>query len=273
MKIIIILLLCEFCFCISLEESLSIDTNISLKNNKNETIATQIFFSKPKEYQEQNIDFDTLTSNSLASIFNWSSKDQTQANIDFNTFNINVKNINSLLDYDNAILLFEKQMRVNQDEQAYSIGLINRYTFNQFNLGFIFFNDQYSEISAKKSIGAEFQFSKVFKAYVNHYNTLDESDTNTEIGVIFDLPYVNMINVNTNIKEEQNQYKVIYSPLSIIDLSLDYQDEKIAKDQTAMWVKIKFNYEKDFMQQVYHSWYSQNGISKFNKYDFATRSY
>ncbi|MCR6594363.1 hypothetical protein [Campylobacter insulaenigrae] len=270
-----ILAFCKLCFGASLEESLNIDTNVSVKKESNKEISKQVFFSKPKEYhQEQGVDFDTFATNSLASVLNLSSSDQTQANVDFNALNVNIKNINSLIDYDNAVLLFEKQLRVNQNEQAYSAGFINRYTFDQFNFGFNFFNDQYSELNAKKSIGTEFQFSKIFKAYANHYSVSDhESDNSTELGVVFDLPYVNMVNVNTNIKETQKQYNIIYSPLSIIDLSLNYQDEKIAKDQTAMWIKFKFSYEKDFMQQIYQSWYNQNRISKFNKYDFATRNY
>ncbi|EAI8624817.1 hypothetical protein A9M93_06440 [Campylobacter lari] len=268
------------CICLNvlasnLEESLSEgDVNIT-KEQKTNAISKQVFFQKPQEYQAQNVDFGTFASNSLAQVLNLSSKDKTEASLDYNALNVNIKNINSILDYDNATLLLEKQARIGQLEQAYSLGIINRYEFDEINLGFNYFNDQYKQAYAKNSFGAELQFSQYFKAYANHYDIKENnSDDSTEFGVIFDLPYLNILNVNSNMKETQNQYNITYSPISILDLSLNYQDEKTsAKDQTAMWVKFRLNYEQSLSKQFYNSFYRKNSIAEFNRYDFATRTY
>ncbi|EAK0952602.1 hypothetical protein A0Z28_06300 [Campylobacter lari] len=268
------------CICLNvlasnLEESLSEgDVNIT-KEQKTNVISKQVFFQKPQEYQAQNVDFGTFASNSLAQVLNLSSKDKTEASLDYNALNVNIKNINSILDYDNATLLLEKQARIGQLEQAYSLGIINRYEFDEINLGFNYFNDQYKQAYAKNSFGAELQFSQYFKAYANHYDIKENnSDDSTEFGVIFDLPYLNVLNVNSNMKETQNQYNITYSPISILDLSLNYQDEKTsAKDQTAMWVKFRLNYEQSLSKQFYNSFYRKNSIAEFNRYDFATRTY
>ncbi|EAK0441822.1 MULTISPECIES: hypothetical protein [Campylobacter] len=268
------------CICLNvlasnLEESLSEgDVNIT-KEQKTNAISKQVFFQKPQEYQAQNVDFGTFASNSLAQVLNLSSKDKTEASLDYNALNVNIKNINSILDYDNATLLLEKQARIGQLEQAYSLGIINRYEFDEINLGFNYFNDQYKQAYAKNSFGAELQFSQYFKAYANHYDIKENnSDDSTEFGVIFDLPYLNVLNVNSNMKETQNQYNITYSPISILDLSLNYQDEKTsAKDQTAMWVKFRLNYEQSLSKQFYNSFYRKNSIAEFNRYDFATRTY
>ncbi|EID4796591.1 hypothetical protein LB248_001040 [Campylobacter lari] len=268
------------CICLNvlasnLEESLSEgDVNIT-KEQKTNAISKQVFFQKPQEYQAQNVDFGTFASNSLAQVLNLSSKDKTEASLDYNALNVNIKNINSILDYDNAALLLEKQARIGQLEQAYSLGIINRYEFDEINFGFNYFNDQYKQAYAKNSFGAELQFSQYFKAYANHYDIKENnSDDSTEFGVIFDLPYLNVLNVNSNMKETQNQYNITYSPISILDLSLNYQDEKTsAKDQTAMWVKFRLNYEQSLSKQFYNSFYRKNSIAEFNRYDFATRTY
>ncbi|EAI4449309.1 hypothetical protein L8X50_01975 [Campylobacter sp. CNRCH_2013_0898h] len=268
------------CICLNvlasnLEESLSEgDVNIT-KEQKTNAISKQVFFQKPQEYQAQNVDFGTFASNSLAQVLNLSSKDKTEASLDYNALNVNIKNINSILDYDNATLLLEKQARIGQLEQAYSLGIINRYEFDEINLGFNYFNDQYKQAYAKNSFGAELQFSQYFKAYANHYDIKENnSDDSTEFGVIFDLPYLSVLNVNSNMKETQNQYNITYSPISILDLSLNYQDEKTsAKDQTAMWVKFRLNYEQSLSKQFYNSFYRKNSIAEFNRYDFATRTY
>ncbi|MCV3443506.1 hypothetical protein L8W64_06010 [Campylobacter sp. IFREMER_LSEM_CL1097] len=268
------------CICLNvlasnLEESLSEgDVNIT-KEQKTNAISKQVFFQKPQEYQAQNVDFGTFASNSLAQVLNLSSKDKTEASLDYNALNVNIKNINSILDYDNATLLLEKQARIGQLEQAYSLGIINRYEFDEINLGFNYFNDQYKQAYAKNSFGAELQFSQYFKAYANHYDIKENnSDDSTEFGVVFDLPYLNVLNVNSNMKETQNQYNITYSPISILDLSLNYQDEKTsAKDQTAMWVKFRLNYEQSLSKQFYNSFYRKNSIAEFNRYDFATRTY
>ncbi|EAI8628802.1 hypothetical protein A9M92_01200 [Campylobacter lari] len=268
------------CICLNvlasnLEESLSEgDVNIT-KEQKTNAISKQVFFQKPQEYQAQNVDFGTFASNSLAQVLNLSSKDKTEASLDYNALNVNIKNINSILDYDNATLLLEKQARIGQLEQAYSLGIINRYEFDEINLGFNYFNDQYKQAYAKNSFGAELQFSQYFKAYANHYDIKENnSDDSTEFGVIFDLPYLNVLNVNSNMKETQNQYNITYSPISILDLSLNYQDEKTsAKDQTAMWVRFRLNYEQSLSKQFYNSFYRKNSIAEFNRYDFATRTY
>ncbi|EAI3905868.1 hypothetical protein L8X33_07050 [Campylobacter sp. CNRCH_2014_2849] len=268
------------CICLNalasnLEESLSEgDVNIT-KEQKTNAISKQVFFQKPQEYQVQNVDFGTFASNSLAQVLNLSSKDKTEASLDYNALNVNIKNINSILDYDNATLLLEKQARIGQLEQAYSLGIINRYEFDEINFGFNYFNDQYKQAYAKNSFGAELQFSQYFKAYANHYDIKENnSDDSTEFGVIFDLPYLNVLNVNSNMKETQNQYNITYSPISILDLSLNYQDEKTsAKDQTAMWVKFRLNYEQSLSKQFYNSFYRKNSIAEFNRYDFATRTY
>ncbi|EAI2146143.1 hypothetical protein L8Y64_02075 [Campylobacter lari] len=268
------------CICINtialnLEESLGEgEANIS-KYQKSNTVSKQVFFQKPQEYQTQSTDISSFASNSLGQVLNLSSKDKTEANLDYDALNVNIKNINSILDYDNASLLLEKQARIGQLEQAYSLGLINRYEFDEFNVGFNYFNDQYKEAYEKNSFGAEFQFSHYFKAYANHYNIKEnDSEDSTELGLMFDLPYLNVLNVNSNIKELQNQYNITYSPISILDLSLNYQDEKTStKDQTAMWVRFRLNYEQSLSKQFYNSFYRKNNIGKFNRYDFATRTY
>ncbi|AJC86129.1 inverse autotransporter beta-barrel domain-containing protein [Campylobacter sp. RM16704] len=269
--------ICLKVFALNLEESLSKnDENLTKKQKdvKN-NISKQVFFQKPKEYQVQNIDFNSYASKSLGQILNLSSKDKTEANIDFNAINVNIKNINSIFDYENISLLLEKQARIGQLEQFYSIGVINRYEFDEFNLGFNYFNDQYKKIYTKNSFGMELQFSQYFKAYANHCNVKDSDlDDNIEVGIVFDLPYLNTLNINSNIKELQNQYNITYSPISILDLSLNYQDEKNnTKDQTAMWVRFRLNYEQSISKQFYNSFYRKSNIGKFNRYDFATRTY
>ncbi|AJC90513.1 inverse autotransporter beta-barrel domain-containing protein [Campylobacter subantarcticus] len=262
-------------FALNLEESLiEGEANIS-KYQKSNTISKQVFFQKPQKYQTQNIDFGAFASKSLGQVLNLSSKDKTEANLDYNTLNVNIKNINSILDYESTTLLLEKQVRIGQLEQVYSLGLINRYEFDDFNLGFNYFNDQYKEAYGKNSFGVEFQFSHYFKVYANHYNIKEnDSEDSTELGLIFDLPYLNVLSVNSNMKELQYQYNITYSPISIVDLSLNYQDEKTsAKDQAAMWVRFRLNYEQSFSKQFYNSLYHKNHIGKFNRYDFATRTY
>ncbi|ACM63951.1 TPA: inverse autotransporter beta-barrel domain-containing protein [Campylobacter lari] len=274
-KYIFLSCICINAFALNLEESLGEgEANIS-KYQKSNTVSKQVFFQKPQEYQAQGADLSSFASNSLGQVLNLSSKDKTEANLDYGALNVNIKNINSILDYENATLLLEKQARIGQLEQAYSLGLINRYEFDEFNLGFNYFNDQYKEAYEKNSFGAEFQFSRYFKAYVNHYNIKEnDSEDSTELGLMFDLPYLNILNVNSNIKELQNQYNITYSPISILDLSLNYQDEKTsAKDQTAMWVRFRLNYEQSLSKQFYNSLYRKNNIGKFNRYDFATRTY
>ncbi|WP_139470728.1 hypothetical protein [Campylobacter armoricus] len=275
-KYIFLSCICISVFALNLEESLSEgEVNIT-KEQKTNIVSKQVFFQKPKEYQNQSIDFNSYASKSLGQILNLSSKDKTEANVDFNALNVNIKNINSILDYENASLLLEKQARIGQLEQAYSVGIINRYEFDKFNLGFNYFNDQYKEACGKNSFGIEFQFSSYFKAYANHYSVKESNlDDSTEVGVVFDLPYLNTLNVNSNIKEMQNQYNITYSPISILDLSLNYQDEKTsAKDQAAMWVRFRLNYEQSLSKQFYNSFYRKNNIvGEFNRYDFATRTY
>ncbi|AJC84513.1 inverse autotransporter beta-barrel domain-containing protein [Campylobacter peloridis] len=269
----LVLFLFSQSFSSSLEESLNVDTNITLDTNK-EKVSKQVLFKKPEEYHAQNIDFNTFASNSLGKLLNLSSHDKTESNIDFNALNINIKNINSLLDYENSSLLLEKQAKIGELEQAYSIGLINRYEFDNLKFGFNFFNDQYKETYAKKSFGTELQFSSLFKAYANYYDIKEnDADDSTEVGIMFDLPYFRVLNINTNIKETQKQYNITYSPFSILDLSLNYQDEKISKDQTAMWVKFKLSYEQNLIKQIYNGWYQPNHINQFDRYDFATRNY
>ncbi|WP_257395463.1 inverse autotransporter domain-containing protein [Campylobacter lari subsp. concheus] len=267
--------ICINTFALNLEESLGEgEANIS-KYQKSNTVSKQVFFQKPQGYQTQSTDLSSFASNSLGQVLNLSSKDKTEANLDYDALNVNIKNINSILDYENATLLLEKQARIGQLEQAYSLGLINRYEFDEFNVGFNYFNDQYKETYEKNSFGAEFQFSHYFKAYANHYNIKEnDSEDSTELGLMFDLPYLNVLNINSNIKELQNQYNITYSPISILDLSLNYQDEKTsAKDQTAMWVRFRLNYEQSLSKQFYNSFYRKNNIGKFNRYDFATRTY
>ncbi|HEA6929342.1 TPA: hypothetical protein RXJ07_001021 [Campylobacter lari] len=274
-KYIFLSCICINAFALNLEESLGEgEANIS-KYQKSNTVSKQVFFQKPQEYQAQSTDLSSFASNSLGQVLNLSSKDKTEANLDYDALNVNIKNINSLLDYENATLLLEKQARIGQLEQAYSLGLINRYEFDEFNVGFNYFNDQYKEAYKKNSFGAEFQFSHYFKAYANHYNIKEnDSEDSTELGLMFDLPYLNILNVNSNIKELQNQYNITYSPISILDLSLNYQDEKTsAKDQTAMWVRFRLNYEQSLNKQFYNSFYRKNNIGEFNRYDFATRTY
>ncbi|MCV3394564.1 hypothetical protein L8V93_00185 [Campylobacter lari] len=274
-KYIFLSCICINAFALNLEESLGEgEANIS-KYQKSNTVSKQVFFQKPQEYPAQGADLSSFASNSLGQVLNLSSKDKTEANLDYGALNVNIKNINSILDYENATLLLEKQARIGQLEQAYSLGLINRYEFDEFNLGFNYFNDQYKEAYEKNSFGAEFQFSRYFKAYANHYNIKEnDSEDSTELGLMFDLPYLNILNVNSNIKELQNQYNITYSPISILDLSLNYQDEKTsAKDQTAMWVRFRLNYEQSLSKQFYNSLYRKNNIGKFNRYDFATRTY
>ncbi|OCX42573.1 hypothetical protein A7X81_04545 [Campylobacter ornithocola] len=274
-KYIFLSCICISVFALSLEESLSEGEANATKKQKTNMVSKQVFFQKPQEYQNQNIDFGSFASKSLGQVLNLSSKDKTEANLDYNALNVNIKNINSILDYNNAALLLEKQARIGQVDQAYSLGLINRYTFNEFNFGFNYFNDQYKEAYTKNSFGAELQFSHYFKAYVNHYKIKENnSDNSTELGVVFDLPYLNVLNINSNIKELQNQYNITYSPISILDLSLNYQDEKTGiKDQTAMWIRFRLNYEQSLGRQFYNSFYHKNNISDFNRYDFATRTY
>lgn len=274
-KYIFLSCICINAFALNLEESLGEgEANIS-KYQKSNTVSKQVFFQKPQEYQAQSTDLSSFASNSLGQVLNLSSKDKTEANLDYDALNVNIKNINSILDYENATLLLEKQARIGQLEQAYSLGLINRYEFDEFNLGFNYFNDQYKEAYEKNSFGAEFQFSHYFKAYANHYNIKEnDSEDSTELGLMFDLPYLNVLNVNSNIKELQNQYNITYSPISILDLSLNYQDEKTsAKDQTVMWVRFRLNYEQNLSKQFYNSFYRKNNIGEFNRYDFATRTY
>ncbi|QOR01783.1 inverse autotransporter beta domain-containing protein [Campylobacter sp. 2014D-0216] len=274
-KYICLTCLCLNGFALSLEESLGEgDVNIT-KMQKTSTVSKQVLFQKPQEFQPQNTDLGSFASQSLAKVLNLSSKDKTEASLDYNALNVNIKNINTIADYDNASLLLEKQARIGQIEQAYSLGLINRYEIDDFYLGFNYFNDYYKEACSKNSFGAELQFSDYFKAYANYYDVKEnDTDDSTELGVMFDLPYLSVININSNIKEAQNQYNITYSPLSILDLSLNYQDEKTsAKDQAAMWVKFRLNYEQSLSKQFYNSLYHKNAIGKFNRYDFATRTY
>ncbi|EAK0848096.1 Putative periplasmic protein [Campylobacter lari] len=274
-KYIFLSCICISVYALSLEESLSESEVNATKKQKTNMVSKQVFFQKPQEYQNQNMDFGSFASKSLGQVLNLSSKDKTEANLDYSALNVNIKNINSILDYNNATLLLEKQARIGQVEQAYSLGLINRYTFNEFNFGFNYFNDQYKEAYTKNSFGAELQFSHYFKAYANHYKIKEnDSDDSTELGVVFDLPYLNILNINSNIKELQNHYNITYSPISILDLSLNYQDEKTGiKDQTAMWVRFRLNYEQSLSKQFYNSFYRKNNIGEFNRYDFATRTY
>lgn len=260
-------------FGTNLEDSLNVDENISLEK-ENKEISKQVFFQKPKEYKQETTDLGTFASKSLGNVLNLSSNDTTESNVDYNALNISIKSINTLLDYENSTLLLEKQARFSQDEHAYSLGLINRYDFDQFKLGFNAFNDQYSEDKAKKSFGTEVQFSDFFKAYANRYD-VQESNSNdsTELGVVIDVPYFKIVNINTNIKETQKQYNITYSPFSLLDLSLNYQDEQIAKDQTSMWVKIKLSYEQNLIKQLYQGWYQKSNIADFKRYGFATRTY
>lgn len=274
-KYIYLTCLCLNGFALSLEESLGEgDVNIT-KMQKTSAVSKQVLFQKPQELQPQNTDLGSFASQSLAKVLNLSSKDKTEASLDYNALNVNIKNINTIADYDNASLLLEKQARIGQIEQAYSLGLINRYEIDDFYLGFNYFNDYYKEACSKNSFGAELQFSDYFKAYANYYDVKEnDTDDSTELGVMFDLPYLSVININSNIKEAQNQYNITYSPLSILDLSLNYQDEKTsAKDQAAMWVKFRLNYEQSLSKQFYNSLYHKNAIGKFNRYDFATRTY
>lgn len=273
MKYVVFLIaFCIKIFSISLEESLAkSDENIA--KIKEDKVSKQVFFSKPQEYKSESVDFNTFTSNTFASMLNLSSYDKTEANIDFNTLNLNIKSLNRLLEYKNSTLLFEKQARISQDEQAYSVGIINRYEIDKINFGINAFSDQYN-LSSKRSFGAEVQFSDFIKAYANYYDYKEnDSDDSKEFGFLIDLPYLNIFNINTNVKQTQNQYNISYSPFSILDLSLNYQDDKINKDQSSAWIKFKLNYEESLMKQFYNSWYNQKNIDKFDKYDFVNRTY
>lgn len=206
---------------------------------------------------EECIDIDSSFNNLLSNVIEVNNGiDKTDANLDFNNKQIKIINLNSLYESDNNSLLFQKQINANENFYSYSTELISRFTYEKLLFGFNTFNG----INEEKNIigfGGELAYSNYFKLNSIYYK--EEEIDKIRLNMEFNIADHAYLGINLNKKEDDKEYKITYSPYSILNLSYGYKDT----GSNSIMLGFTFNYNKKLFKQL-----NEEKINQLNRYDF-----
>ncbi|MBM0636681.1 inverse autotransporter beta domain-containing protein [Campylobacter sp. VicNov18] len=227
---------------------------------------------KAPQIPEENIDLQSTFDNLLSKVLeNNNGIDKTDGNLDFENENAQVKNLNSLYEWENNSLLFQKELFIDQSNYNYSGGLINRYEKDDFLFGVNGFIDKQKEQKDTKSFGAEFGYSNFIKAYSNYYIP-NEAEKNLQLGVSFVIPAYTAFAFDISKDNDKINYQMSYSPYSVFSLNLLHRDYNAREsiDDTVVRLGFSFNFKEDFLKQFRKK---DNALKEINRYDFLQRTY
>ncbi|MBK1971705.1 inverse autotransporter beta domain-containing protein [Campylobacter sp. TTU-622] len=215
---------------------------------------------------EYNINFKDSFSSLLSNVLeNKNGIDKTWDDLNFNNGNVKIKNLNSLYEYKNISLLFQKELYVSEDNYNYSGGLINRYKQDNFLIGVNSFIDRKKE-QKDVSFGGEFGYSNFLKAYTNYYY-FDQAKRNIQLGVSFTIPNYDYFYFDINKNEENIDYKVSYSPYSIFNLNFIFRELDQSEDRI-LQLGFKIDLNKSFFKQLKKN---NDIFEEVQRYDFLKR--
>lgn len=253
-KIFLILIICII--------NVLAETNIHSQWKKFDFNISQKKIKTPEYNVNFKDSFNSLLSNFLE---NKNGIDKTWGDLNFNDENLAIKNLNSLYEYKNVSLLFQKELYMSEDNYNYSGGLINRYKQDNFLIGINSFIDRKKD-QKDVSFGGEIGYGNFLKAYTNYYY-FDQIRRNIQLGVSFTIPNYDYFYFDINKNEENVDYKISYSPYSIFNLNfifreLDQNEDKILQ------LGFKIDLNKSFLKQLKKN---NNIFEEVQRYGFLKR--
>ncbi len=232
-------------------------------------------FSPVKSNEANTFDISNNTNIFLSSILErGTGADNTVNFIDFNNQSINIKNINLLYSNEYSTLLFQREFFADTNFVNYYNGLINRFSYKDFTLGFNGFVNNYQENNLY-TLGSEFAYGNYFKFFTNYYNFKDEFlQDDLEFGLNFTIPFYSYLNIdlikdNTKITQSLN-----YNPYPIFNISLVRQRYTNAAEALQSSTSILFNFNI-FYNQSLRKQLKRNKFrfQRYNNYDFLKNRY